>query len=65
MPRFLLSKAAASDLEEIDAYTLEIFGLGQAVKLRGQFREKLESLAENPLSTPGRVKYDPPGKTFR
>ncbi len=65
MARVLLSNAAAADLEEIGDYTLEKFGLNQAVKIRKQFEETLSALADAPLTAPRREEYDPPGKTFR
>lgn len=65
MPRIVLSRAAAADLEEIDEFTIEQFGLDQAVRLRKRFRKVLETLASAPHSAPRREEYDPPGKTFR
>lgn len=65
MTRVLLSRAAEADLDEIDAYTRETFGLGQAITLRKQFREALDLLAVSPLAAPNRPEYDPPGKSFR
>jgi toxin ParE1/3/4 len=65
MRRVSLSKAAAADLDEIDNYTLESFGLGQAVRIRRQFQETFRALVEAPLSAPRRKEYDPPGRAFR
>ena len=65
MPRVLLSKAAALDLEAIDERTIESFGLEQARRTAERFREALRSLAAMPLSAPLREDYSPPGRLFR
>lgn len=59
------SRAAAADLEAIDDYTLEAFGLVQAERLRERLREIFLSLCQTPLASPRRPEYDPPGKEFR
>jgi len=65
MKRILLSAAAATDLEEIDDYTIEHFGLRQAAEIRDQFWETFQTLLHSPSMAPLRRDYDPPGKTFR
>ena len=65
MARFVISSAAASDLEEIDEFTRAEFGLEQAARLRRRFRRVLGTLVHAPNSAPRRAEYDPPGKAFR
>lgn len=59
------SHAAQRDLDEIDDYTIETFGLQQAIQLREQFWQIFMTLVRSPRSAPLRSEYDPPGKTFR
>ena len=56
MKRVSLSKAAAADIEAIDDYTIEHFGLDQAIRTSERFRETLELLGEMPRS--GRLRED-------
>ncbi len=65
MKRVSLSKAAVADLEEIDDYTIEHFGLDQAIKTSERFRETFELLAEMPRSAQLREEISPPGRRFR
>lgn len=65
MKGVVFSKAAAADLEEIDEYTLEHFGLEQAIALRQRFEETFLALRRHPLSAPRRPQYDPAGRAFR
>lgn len=60
-----LARIAVADLDEIDEYTVEHFGLDQAVRLRQRFQKVFASLVQAPFSAPRRPEYDPPGKTFR
>ena len=52
MRRVSLSRAAESDLEAIDEYTIEHFGLDQAIKTTGEFRRTFRILSEMPMSAP-------------
>jgi plasmid stabilization system protein ParE len=45
-----LSLAAERDLDEIDDYTIEHFGLDQAISTTERFREMFRGLAEMPFS---------------
>lgn len=48
MKNFRLSKAADADLEDIYDYTLEEFGLDQAVSYVSSFDDVFETISENP-----------------
>ena len=65
MKQLLLSKAARTDRDAIDDYTIEHFGLSQAIRAREMFKAAFETLLAMPLS--GRVQPDlsPPGRHFR
>lgn len=65
MRRVSLSKAAAADLEAIDDYTIEHFGLNQAITTTERFRETFELLGEMPRSGQLRQEISPPGREFR
>jgi plasmid stabilization system protein ParE len=63
--RVSLSKAAAADIEAIDDYTIEHFGVDQAIRTSERFRETLELLGEMPRSGQLREEISPPGREFR
>lgn len=65
MKRVSLSLAAERDLDEIDDYTIEHFGLDQAIRTTERFRETFRGLAEMPFSGQLRPEISPPGRTFR
>lgn len=48
MRKVLLSKAADADLEDIFDYTLEEFGLDQAISYVSGFDDVFETISENP-----------------
>lgn len=65
MKGVVLSLAAAADLDAIDDYTVEHFGLRQAIETAAAIEAALTLLARFPRS--GRVceEYNPPGRAFR
>lgn len=63
--RVVLSRAAAADLESIDAYALEHFGLDRAIQTASRFRETLATLAKMPRLGTLRPEIGPPGVAFR
>ena len=65
MKQVSLSLAAERDLDEIDDYTIEHFGLDQAIRTTERFRETFRRLAEMPLSGHLRPDLSPPERTFR
>jgi plasmid stabilization system protein ParE len=65
MKRVSLSKAAEADLEAIDDYTIEHFGLDQAIRTTERFRKTFQLLAEMPRSGQIREEITPPGRDFR
>ena len=44
---------------------MELFGIGQARRLRDQFQTTLNNLAESPLIGRSTEQLDPPGRSFR
>lgn len=48
MTKVILSEAADADLEDIFDYTLEEFGLDQAVSYVSEFDDTFEIISENP-----------------
>lgn len=48
MTKVILSKAADADLEDIFDYTLEEFGLDQAVSYVSEFDDTFETISESP-----------------
>jgi toxin ParE1/3/4 len=48
MTKVILSEAADADLEDIFDYTLEEFGLGQAVSYVSEFDDSFETISKNP-----------------
>ena len=48
MTKVILSEAADTDLEDIFDYTLEEFGLDQAVSYVSEFDDTFETISENP-----------------
>jgi len=65
MKRVRLSRAAESDLEAIDDYTLEHFGLAQAIRTAATCEAALINLADHPLSGRTNEEHSPPGRDFR
>ena len=65
MTRVSLSKAAEADLEAIDDYTIEHFGLDQAIRTTARFRETFHVLVEMPHSGQLQEAISPPGRDFR
>jgi toxin ParE1/3/4 len=65
MKRVSLSLAAERDLDEIDNYTIEHFGLDQAIRTTERFLELFRGLAEMPFSGQLRPDLSPPRKAFR
>jgi len=63
--RIVFSEAAREDRRTITADTVEQFGVGQARRLRENFRRVLNTLADNPLIGMRREELDPPGHSFR
>ncbi len=65
MNRVKLSRAAAADLEAIDDYTIEHFGVAQAKKTLAAFEAALVALADRPRA--GRLDEDhsPSGRPLR
>jgi len=63
--RVVFSPAAKRDLERIDDYTIEQFGVRQAAKTLGLFQRAFAMLALYPRSAPARPELDPPGRRFR
>jgi plasmid stabilization system protein ParE len=63
--RVTLSRAAEADLEAIDAYTIEQFGLRQAIKTAAAFKAAMVALADNPRSGRLDEERSPPGRPFR
>ncbi len=59
MKQVSLSKAAERVLDEIDDYTIEHFGLEQAIRTTERFRETFRELAEMPLSGQLRSELSP------
>jgi toxin ParE1/3/4 len=65
MSRVSLSFAAAADLDEIDEFTIDSFGLDQAIKTAERFRVSFRFLLEMPFSGQLRPDLSPPGRQFR
>ena len=65
MIRIVFSPAARTDLDRIDDYTIEKFGLRQARKTLDTIQGELEALALHPRSAQERPEFDPPGRRFR
>ncbi len=65
MAQFLLSEAAAADLETIDDYTIEHFGLEQADQTASRLLAAFEELAQVPLAAPRRPDLSPLDRPFR
>lgn len=65
MKRVSLSRAAERDLDAIDDYTIEHFGLEQAITTTERFREAFRGLADLPDSGQLRPDLSPPGRMFR
>lgn len=65
MAQISLTEAAAADLDAVDDFTRERFGIGQARRIKKRFKEALTTLAAQPLSAPLREDLSPPGRSFR
>ena len=65
MSRVVLSEAARNDRRAITAYTVELFGVKQARRLRDQFEAAINALAEFPFTGHAKEELDPPGHSFR
>ena len=65
MTRVTLSRAAAADLEAIDDYTIEHFGIEPAIRATERFRETFQALTEMPRSGQLRKEISPPGREYR
>ncbi len=65
MKRAQLSRSAGADLEEIDDYTIEHFGLEQAVRTTDAFRRAFAKLADFPLSGKLDLRHSLDGRPFR
>jgi plasmid stabilization system protein ParE len=63
--RIVLSKAAIRDRDAIDDYTIEKFGLTQAIRLREAFKTVLDSLLRMPESGRAQPELSPPGRVLR
>ena len=59
------ARAAQLDLDAIDDYTTETFGLKQAQRVTAAFREACDTLAMFPHAGPVRPDLSPHGRTFR
>ena len=62
LAEYQLSSHAAADIAD---YTIEHFGLNQAIKTSERFRETFELLGEMPRSGQLRKDISPPGRQFR
>lgn len=65
MSSIVLSLAAQADLDAIDSFTIEQFGLDQAVRLRERFKQAFDLLVESPLSGRQLESASPAGRPFR
>lgn len=65
MPSYTLSGAAERDLEHIATYTVETFGVEQALAYCDGLIRSLEFLAENPKSARLRDELKPPVRAHR
>lgn len=65
MPSYALSKAAERDLENIATYTVEMFGVEQALAYRDGLIRSFDFLADNPKSARLRHELKPPVRAYR
>lgn len=65
MPRYTLSQAAETDLAAIASYTVETFGIDQAIAYRDGLIRTFEFLAENPRAARLRDELRPPLRVHR
>lgn len=65
MPSYTLSGAAERDLEHIAAYTVDTFGIEQALVYRDGLIRSFDFLAENPKSARLREELKPPVRAYR
>lgn len=64
MKRFVFSRAAELDIQQLDDATIEKFGLSQAIANREALHSVLRRLAENPQIGHLREDLSPPGRPF-
>ncbi|MBB3983679.1 toxin ParE1/3/4 [Sphingobium fontiphilum] len=64
-PSYTLSKAAERDLAQIAAYTIETFGIEQALAYRDGLIGCFQFLAEHPKSARLRDELNPPARARR
>lgn len=65
MAAYALSRAAEDDLARIAAYTVETFGIEQAIAYRDGLKRAFEFLAENPRAARLRAELKPPLRAHR
>lgn len=65
MPSYTLSRAADDDLARIAVYTVETFGIDQAIAYRDGLIRAFEFLAENPRAARRRTELKPPLRAHR
>jgi toxin ParE1/3/4 len=65
MPSYTLSKAAERDLADIAAYTIDTFGIDQALAYRDGLIDCFTFLAEHPKSARLRHELHPPVRARR
>jgi toxin ParE1/3/4 len=65
MPSYTLSKAAERDLADIAAYTIDTFGIEQALAYRDGLIDCFTFLAEHPKSARLRHELNPPVRARR
>lgn len=65
MRRVKFSRAAEADVQAIDDYTIEQFGVAQAIKTAATFEAALIALADNPRGGRLDEQHSPPGRPLR
>ncbi len=65
MSRVVLSRAARQDRRVITLHTVDRFGIQRARRLRDQFEQALNTLAESPFMGRTHTELDPAGHCFR
>ncbi len=65
MSRYSLSQAAEGDLANIATYTIETFGVAQAIAYRDGLIRAFEFLAEHPMAARLRNELKPPIRAYR
>ena len=64
-PAYRLTSSACDDLHRIEDYTMEHFGLSQALALHDEMWAAFAQLADYPLSGHLREDLSPPGRSLR